>query len=88
MTADSLVYQYLKSNEFDTVIREHGLEPFKINVQGADRTMVDKLFAIGDYYLSGTTDEHSRHIYDIHKLAGIINTDQEFIPIKGRFLDW
>lgn len=81
MTADSLVYQYLKSNGLDKIIQNYGLEPFEINVQSADRTMVDKLFAIGDYYLSGTTDEHSRHIYDIHKLVGIINIDQAFIAL-------
>ena len=81
MQADSLVCQYLKSNGLDKIIQNYGLEPFEINVQSADRTMVDKLFAIGDYYLSGTTDEHSRHIYDIHKLAGIINIDQAFIAL-------
>ena len=81
MKADSLVYQYLKSNGLDKIIQNYGLEPFEINVQSADRTMVDKLFAIGDYYLSGTTDEHSRHIYDIHKLVGIININQAFIAL-------
>ena len=75
MTADSLVYQYLKMSGYDELIEKYELKPFDVNVQTADRTMIDKLFALGDYYLSGTTDEHSRHIYDLHKLYGIVEID-------------
>lgn len=72
MKADSLVYQYLKMSGYEELIEKYELEPFDVNVQTADRTLIDKLFALGDYYLSGTTDEHSRHIYDLHKLYGIV----------------
>ncbi|MBR0414623.1 MAG: nucleotidyl transferase AbiEii/AbiGii toxin family protein [Clostridia bacterium] len=81
MSADSLVYQYLKSNDFEELIEEYELEPFDINVQTADRTMVDKLYALGDYYLSGKTDEHSRHIYDLHKLSEIVEIDDSFLAL-------
>jgi len=33
-----------------------------------NRTFIDKVFAICDYYLAGKITEHSRHIYDIYKL--------------------
>lgn len=72
MKADSLVYQYLKKSGYDDLIDQYELEPFDVNVQTADRTMIDKLFALGDYYLSGTIDEHSRHIYDLHKLYEVV----------------
>ena len=75
MKADSLVYQYLKKSGYDDLIDQYELEPFDVNVQTADRTMIDKLFALGDYYLSGTIDEHSRHIYDLHKLYEVVETN-------------
>lgn len=38
----------------------------------ASRTLIDKLYALGDYYLSDAVQEHSRHIYDICKLSDIV----------------
>ena len=43
------------------------LEPFEMKVQGLDRTLADKVFAICDYYMQGRVKKHSRHIYDIFK---------------------
>ena len=37
--------------------------------------MLDKLFALADYYLNGSITEHSRHIYDIYKLSMIVTID-------------
>lgn len=34
--------------------------------------MIDKVFALGDYYLSDAVYEHSRHVYDIYKLLGVV----------------
>ena len=59
------------------IITEYGLEPFEVEVQTADRTFVDKLFALGDYYLSGEIRGHSRHIYDLYKLLGEININDD-----------
>ena len=36
-----------------------------------------KLFAICDYYLDGKTTEHSRHIYDIHKLLDVVALNED-----------
>ena len=77
MQATSFVYDYLSANGFDEVIDQYDLQPFELNVQTADRTLIDKLFALGDYYLSGTTTEHSRHIYDIHKLLGVVEINDD-----------
>ena len=39
--------------------------------------MVDKLYALGDYYLSEAVQEHSRHIYDIYKLLEIVEINED-----------
>ena len=77
MTADCFIFNYLSDNGHFDIITEYGLEPFEINVQTADRTFVDKLFALGDYYLSGEIRGHSRHIYDLYKLLSEINIDDD-----------
>lgn len=76
-TAGSLIYDYLSANGFDNFIEQYSLEPFELNVQSAERTMIDKLYALADYYLAGTTAEHSRHIYDIYKLLSVVEINDE-----------
>ena len=76
-TAGSLIYDFLSANGFDDFIRQYSLEPFELNVQSAERTMIDKLYALADYYLAGTTAEHSRHIYDIYKLLSVVEINDE-----------
>lgn len=44
----------------------------ELNVQELERTFIDKLFAVGDYYLDNKIMEHSRHIYDLYKLFDVI----------------
>lgn len=77
MQATSFMYDYLSKNGFDEVVEKYDLQPFELNVQTADRTLIDKLFALGDYYLNGTTTEHSRHIYDIHKLLSVVEINDD-----------
>lgn len=77
MQATSIIYDYLKENGYDDLIAEYGLEPFGINVQSAERTLIDKLYALGDYYLSDAVQEHSRHIYDIYRLLDIVGLNEE-----------
>lgn len=54
------------------------LEPFEMKVQGLDRTLVDKVFAICDYYMQDKVKKHSRHIYDIYKLFQIVPQTEKF----------
>lgn len=75
MQATSIIYDYLENNQFHSLIARYDLEPFEVNVQMAERTFVDKLYALGDYYLSDAVAEHSRHIYDIYKLSEIVALD-------------
>ncbi len=75
MLASSLIFDWLNKNGFDSLIDQYGLYPFEVNVQAADRTLIDKLYALGDYYIDGKIHEHSRHIYDIYKLLDVVKID-------------
>ena len=77
--ADSFVYNYLLENKNNDIIELYDLAPFTLNVQTTNRTFVDKLFALGDYYLADTIQGHSRHIYDLYKLLPTI----EFNELKS-----
>lgn len=57
---------------------EFSLIPFSMKIQGIDRTLADKIFAICDYYLQGKEQKHSRHIYDIYKLFPLVRLDENF----------
>lgn len=59
-------------------IKNFRLDPFEMKVQGLDRTLVDKVFAICDYYMQDRVKKHSRHIYDIYKLLPIVPQNEEF----------
>ena len=74
----SYVYEYMNLNGYDNIIKECNLEPFKIRVQSLERTFIDKLFAIADYYLANEKSEHSRHLYDLYKINNNINFDNDF----------
>lgn len=82
MFASSYIYDFLSKNNHKSIICEYGLESFELNVQAAERTMIDKLYALGDYYLSDTIKGHSRHIYDICKLLTIVKIDSELKALK------
>lgn len=75
LQASSLIYDYLKKNGYDNLIDQYQLQPFEVNVQSADRTLIDKVYALCDYYLDEKIQEHSRHIYDVYKLLSIVKID-------------
>ena len=59
------VYSYvgdMMQHEAPEFIDTFGLAPFMMKVQGIDRTLVDKVFAVCDYYLSGKVAKHSRFV--------------------------
>lgn len=81
MNASSFVYEYLKQINRDDIIFQFALEPFELNVQSIERTFIDKLFALGDYYLDSRIMEHSRHIYDLHKMYDVIEIDDSLTEL-------
>lgn len=49
-----------------------------MKLQSLERTYIDKIFALCDYYLQGKSKRYSRHLYDIYKLTPLINFDDTF----------
>lgn len=74
---DSYVYEFLVKENME-IIEEYNLQPFSMKVQGIDRTLADKVFAVCDYYLQENIKRHSRHIYDIHMLLPKVKQDKDF----------
>lgn len=77
MTVSSYIYDYLVETCQDDLIEKYELQPFEISVQCLERTLIDKIFALCDYYIRGKYPEHSRHIYDIHKILPKIKLNEE-----------
>lgn len=68
----------MMTEEAPNYIKQYQLSPFKMKVQGLDRTLADKVFAICDYYLQGKVNGHSRHLYDIFKILPFVPQNEEF----------
>ena len=69
---------YIADYAKDISLSDYGLEPFMMNVQALERTLIDKVFAICDYYLTQKSRRLSRHIYDIHKILPLVKFDEHF----------
>ena len=80
----SIIYDYLLKNNKKDIIEEYDMKPFLINVQTLQRTFIDKVFAICDYYLSNKTIRLSRHIYDLYMLKDYVKFDNEFKELVKR----
>ena len=74
---DNYIYRFLdKINRIDLAER-YDLMPFDITTQTIERTLVDKVFAICDYYMQGKIENHSRHLYDIYKILNVLNDTEQ-----------
>lgn len=74
---DNYIYRFLsKINRLD-LAETYELMPFEITTQTIERTLVDKVFALCDYYMQEKTERHSRHLYDIHKIVGTMGISDE-----------
>ena len=74
---ESLIYNWMVAIGDCDAVNEFELAPFEIEVQTLERTFVDKVFAVCDYYLSKKFDKTSRHIYDIYRLSELVVFDDE-----------
>lgn len=74
-----LLYDYIKSNDqLKFLSTKYDLEDFSLYVQTIERTFIDKIFALCEYYLKNKVERYSRHLYDIHKLFPMIKFDNDF----------
>ena len=80
---DNYIYRFLRGIDRLDIAETYNLMPFEITTQTIERTLVDKVFAICDYYMQGKTERHSRHLYDIHKIVtsvGITDEMKRLVP--------
>ena len=75
---DNYLYRFLKKMNFLHIARQYDLMPFPITTQTIERTLVDKIYAICDYYLEDKVERHSRHLYDIHEIYSHLKIDKSF----------
>lgn len=68
----------IMKKDIPEMLEYYNLEPFDMKVQGLDRTLIDKVFAVCDYYMKNRVKKHSRHVYDIYKLLQIVPLTDEF----------
>lgn len=84
--ASSIIYDYLSEIGNLKIIKKYELEPFQIQVQTLERTFIDKIFAVCDYYIERKAVRLSRHIYDLHKLLEVVKLDEDlrslFIKVR------
>ena len=68
----SYIREFIDSKN-EEKIREYNLEEFFVLSQSLERTFIDKVFAICDYYLREVPTRNSRHIYDLSRLLSKID---------------
>lgn len=69
---------YLAKRQRGDLAKQFALDCFSMKLQALERTYIDKVFALCDYYLQGKSKRCSRHLYDIYKLTPQIEFNQEF----------
>lgn len=74
---------YLEGRGRADLAEQFSLGRFPMNLQSLERTYIDKVFALCDYYLQGRSKRCSRHLYDIYKLTPLIKFDEGFISLIG-----
>lgn len=55
------------------LIDKYDLNPYEMCVQSLERTYVDKIFAVCDYYLLNKPQRNSRHLYDIYMISKFVD---------------
>lgn len=74
---DNYIYRFLNQIDRIDIAEAYDLMPFQITTQTIERTLIDKVFAICDYYMRGELERHSRHLYDIYKIVNSIGITEE-----------
>lgn len=74
-------------DEEPELIRTYGLGNFPMRVQSLNRTLIDKIFAVCDYYMQKKASRNARHLYDIYKLSEQIEIDDDFLQLVGQVRD-
>jgi len=68
LNVSNYITKFLEKTNRQDLIKNYELEPFIMQVQTIERTLIDKLFAICDYHIQNKYERNSRHLYDIHMI--------------------
>lgn len=72
---------YLQKKGRLDLAEQYWLNGFPMNLQSLERTYIDKIFALCDYYLQGLSKRYSRHLYDIYKLTPLLEFGDDFVRL-------
>ena len=72
---------YLEKRNRIDLAKQFSLDRFSMNLQSLERTYIDKIFALCDYYMQGKSKRYSRHLYDVYKLTPLIDFDNKFVSL-------
>ena len=72
---------YLEERQRQDLVERFSLGRFPMKLQALERTYVDKVFAVCDYFLQGRAKRCSRHLYDIYKLGTLVEMDEDFAKL-------
>lgn len=78
---ENYIGNYLQEKRRPELAEAYFLGKFPMKLQSLERTDIDKVFALCDYYMSGKKKRCSRHLYDIFKLTPMIKFDSEFVKL-------
>lgn len=76
----NIIFDCLQTSDPE-ILTDYHLNPFPMKVQTLSRTLIDKMFAVCDYYLLGKSRRNSRHLYDIYKLYPLISDEVSFAEL-------
>lgn len=63
------------------LIATYDFGTFSMRVQSLNRTLIDKVFAVCDYYLLDKPHRNARHLYDIYKLTEHVEMGSDFLEL-------
>jgi len=89
-TEEQMIGNYMLEalvEEEPELIQKYGLAGFPMRVQALERTLIDKIFAVCDYYLQNKPRRNARHLYDIYKLASRVEMDDSFMKLVDEVRD-
>lgn len=78
---NNYIGDYLQETGKSDYAKQFSLDNFCMNLQSLERTYIDKVFALCDYYLQGKSKRYSRHLYDIYKLTPRMVFDDKYISL-------
>lgn len=71
----SYIGDYFLKRDKSDLATKFELNTFEMKLQSIERTYIDKIFALCDYYMQGKSKRYARHLYDIYKLTDKIDVE-------------